>query len=167
MPRTRLASSGHSVSGCGRAGSGRCGRQPPAAENTKIAVEPGLRYAGLIDADTELVVALGVPLSGNRNDWRAWTESGAADACRNAVVIADGGYQCTGLIIAHRRSPVVELPEWKQAHNKSHHKVRGGVEHAFVRMKTLKILRDCRLSGDGVGVAMAGVATLANLAHTC
>ncbi|GGN97823.1 hypothetical protein GCM10011610_64210 [Nocardia rhizosphaerihabitans] len=53
----------------------------------------------VIDADTELVVALGRPLPGNRNDCRAWTESGAADVCRNAVVIADGGYQGTGLII--------------------------------------------------------------------
>lgn len=119
----------------------------------------------VIDADTELVVALGKPLPGNRNDCRAWAESGAADACRNAVVIADGGYQGTGLIIPHRRSPGVELPEWKQAHNKSHRKVRARVEHACARMKTWKILRDCRLRGDGVGIAMAGVARLANLAH--
>ncbi|MBF6211113.1 transposase, partial [Nocardia puris] len=121
----------------------------------------------VIDADTELVVALGRPLPGNRNDCRAWTESGAAEACRNAVVIADGGYQGTGLIIPHRRSPGVELPEWKQAHNKSHRKVRARVEHAFARMKTWKILRDCRLRGDGVSVAMSGVARLANLAHAC
>jgi hypothetical protein len=40
------------------------------------------------------------------------------------------------------------------------------VEHAFARLKTWKILRDCRLRGDRVGVAMAGVATLANLAHS-
>ncbi len=120
----------------------------------------------VIDADTELVVALGRPLPGNRNDCRAWTESGAAHACRNAVVIADGGYQGTGLIIPHRRAPGVELPEWKQAHNKSHRKVRARVEHTFARMKTWKILRDCRLRGEGVAVAMSGVATLANLAHT-
>jgi hypothetical protein len=62
-----------------------------------------------IDADTELVVALGKPLPGNRNGCRAWTESGAVHASRNAVVIADGGYQGTGLIIPHRRSPGVEL----------------------------------------------------------
>ena len=112
-----------------------------------------------------MVVALGKPLPGNRNDCRAWAESGAAHACRNAIVIADGGYQGTGVIIPHRRSPGIELPEWKQAHNKSHRKVRARVEHAFARMKTWKILRDCRLRGDGVDVAMAGVATLANLAH--
>lgn len=94
----------------------------------------------VIDADTELVVALGRPLPGNRNGCRAWTESGAADACRNAVVIADGGYPGTGLIIPHRRSPGVELPEWKQAHNKSHRRVRARVELAFARMKTWKNL---------------------------
>ncbi len=37
--------------------------------------------------------------------------------------------------------------------------------HNLIQLKTWKILRDCRLRGDGVGVAMAGVATLANLAH--
>ncbi len=105
----------------------------------------------VIDADTELVVALGRPLPGNRNDCRGWTESGAADACCNTVVIADGGYPSTGLIIPRRRSPGVELPEWKQAHNKSHRRVRARVKHAFARMKTWKILRDCRLRGDGVG----------------
>ncbi|MFE5479234.1 transposase family protein [Nocardia sp. NPDC056541] len=82
------------------------------------------------------------------------------------VVIADGGYQGTGLIIPHRRSPGVELPEYKQAHNKSHRKVRARVEHAFTRMTTWKILWERRLRGGGVGVAMAGVATLANLSHT-
>lgn len=54
-----------------------------------------------------------------------------------------------GLLIAHAAHRYifitgVELPEWKQAHNKSHRKVRARVEHAFARMKTWKILRDCR-----------------------
>ncbi|MGW5572427.1 transposase [Nocardia thailandica] len=141
----------------------------PTRDHKVAAQSKNYRYSTnhqvVIDADTELVVALGRPLPGNRNDCRAWTESGAAHACRNAVVIADGGYQGTGLIIPHRRSPGVELPEWKQAHNKSHRKVRARVEHAFARMKTWKILRDCRLRGEGVAVAMAGVATLANLTH--
>ncbi len=119
----------------------------------------------MIEADTELVVVLGTPLPGNRNDCRAWTESGVAHTCRNAMVIADGGCQGTGLIIPRRRPPGVELPEWKQAHNKSHRKFRARVEHAFTRMKTWKILRDCRLRRDGVKVTMAGVATLANFAH--
>ncbi|MFG1772651.1 transposase [Nocardia salmonicida] len=141
----------------------------PTRDHKVAAQSKNYRYSTnhqvVIDADTELVVALGKPLPGNRNDCRAWTESGAAHACRNAVVIADGGYQGTSVIIPHRRSPGVELPKWKQAHNKSHRKVRARVEHAFARMKTWKILRDCRLRGDGVCVAMAGVANLTNLAH--
>jgi hypothetical protein len=34
------------------------------------------------------------------------------------------------------------------------------VEHVFVRMKGWKILRDCRLKGDGVHHAMLGIARL-------
>ncbi|SCE24411.1 hypothetical protein GA0115234_106923 [Streptomyces sp. DvalAA-43] len=45
-----------------------------------------------------------------------------------------------------------------------HRKVRARVEHAFARMKTWKILRDCRLKGDGVHHAMLGIARLHNLA---
>jgi hypothetical protein len=37
------------------------------------------------------------------------------------------------------------------------------VEHVFARMKTWKILRDCRLKGDGVHHAMLGIARLHNL----
>lgn len=36
--------------------------------------------------------------------------------------------------------------------------------HAFARMKTWKILRDCRRKGDGVHHAMLGIARLHNLA---
>ncbi|MGW2182707.1 transposase, partial [Streptomyces sp. NPDC001732] len=51
----------------------------------------------------------------------------------------------------------------KEEHNASHRKVRARVEHAFARMKTWKILRDCRLKGDGVHHAMLGIARLHNL----
>ncbi|GLW14525.1 hypothetical protein Stsp01_12680 [Streptomyces sp. NBRC 13847] len=57
-----------------------------------------------------------------------------------------------------------ELPDWKQEHNRSHKQVRARVEHTFARMKTWKILRDCRLKGDGVHHAMLGIARLHNLA---
>lgn len=57
-----------------------------------------------------------------------------------------------------------ELPAWKQAHNKSHTQVRARVEHVFARMKTWKILRDCRLKGDGVHHAVLGIAHLHHLA---
>lgn len=50
-----------------------------------------------------------------------------------------------------------------EALNKSHKQVRARVEHVFARMKTWKILRDCRLKGDGVHHAMLGIARLHNL----
>ncbi|MFD6243542.1 transposase [Streptomyces diastaticus] len=120
----------------------------------------------VIDADTRLVVVVGRPLPGNRNDCRAWAESGAKAAVGNAMTIADGGYPGTGLVMPHRRRKGEELPDWKEAHNKSHKQVRARVEHTFARMKTWKILRDCRLKGAGVHHAMLGIARLHNLALT-
>lgn len=103
-------------------------------------------------------------LPGNRNDCKAWELSGAKAAVGRATVIADGGYRGTGLIIPHRRAPgQAGLPAWKEEHNRSHRKVRARIEHAFARMKTWKILRDCRLKGDGVHYAMLGIARLHNL----
>jgi hypothetical protein len=120
----------------------------------------------VIDADTQLVVALGTPLPGNRNDCKAFGDSGAEHACRNTTVIGDGGYIATSAIIPHRRRPGEALPAWKEEHNASHRQVRARVEHAFARMKAWKILRDCRLRGDGVAFAMSGIAHLHNLART-
>ncbi|WP_030020057.1 IS5/IS1182 family transposase [Streptomyces monomycini] len=118
----------------------------------------------VIDADTRLVVAVGRPLPGNRNDCRAWELSGAKAAVGRAMVIADGGYRGTGLVVPHRRAHgQTDLPDWKEDHNRSHRKVRARVEHAFARMKAWKILRDCRLKGDGVHHAMPGIARLHNL----
>ncbi|GGW65813.1 hypothetical protein GCM10010381_58690 [Streptomyces xantholiticus] len=71
----------------------------------------------------------------------------------------------TGLLIPPRRERgQSELPAWKEEHNTSHRKVQARVEHAFARMKAWKILRDCRLKGDGVHTAMLGIARLHNLA---
>lgn len=96
----------------------------------------------LIDADTQLVVAVGRPLPGNRNDCRAWELSGVKTAVGNATVIADGGYRGTGLVIPHRREPgQAEFPVWKEEHNCSRRKVRARVEHAFAHMKSWKIPR--------------------------
>jgi len=68
------------------------------------------------------------------------------------------------VIPQHRANGQTELPGWKQEHNRSHKQVRARVEHAFARMKGWKILRDCRLRGDGVHHAMLGIACLHNLA---
>ncbi len=69
----------------------------------------------VIDADTRLVVAVGRPLPGNRNDCKAWELSGAKAIVGGATVIADGGYRGTGLVIQHRRKrDQAELPAWKE-----------------------------------------------------
>ncbi|MGW0703824.1 transposase [Streptomyces sp. NPDC002867] len=117
----------------------------------------------VIDADTRLVVVVGRPLPGNRNDCKAWQESGARAAVGGTLTIADGGYPGTGLVMPHRRRKGEDLPDWKVAHNKSHKQVRARVEYVFARMKTWKTLRDCRLKGDGVHHAMLGIARLHNL----
>ncbi|MFE1288297.1 transposase [Streptomyces sp. NPDC058751] len=119
----------------------------------------------VIDADTRRVVVVGRPLPGNRNDCKAWALSGAKSSVGNTTVIAHGGYRGTGLVIPHRREHgQSELPAWKEEHNASHRQVRARVEHAFARMNAWKILRDCRLKGDGVHHAMRGIARLHNLA---
>lgn len=142
----------------------------PTRDRSIAAPSKNYRYSTnhqvVIDADTKLVVFIGVPLPGNRNDCRAFGESGAEHACRNATVIGDGGYIATSAIIPHRRRPGADLAAWKEAHNASHRQVRARVEHAFARLKTWKILRDCRLKGDGVAIAMLGIAHLHNLART-
>ncbi|MFE1335712.1 transposase [Streptomyces microflavus] len=117
----------------------------------------------VIDANTRLVVVVGRPLPGNRNDCKAWEESGAKAAVGRTLTIADGGYPGTGLVMPHRRRKGEDLPDWKKVHNTSHKRVRARVEHVFARMKTWKILRYCRLKGDGVHHAMLGIARMHNL----
>jgi len=120
----------------------------------------------VIDADTCLVVAVGRPIPGNRNDCKAWELSGAKAVVGRTTVIADGDYRGTGLVIPHRhKEGQAELMAWKEEHNTSHRQVRARVEHVFARMKGWKILRDCRLKGDGVHHAMLGIARLHNLAR--
>lgn len=92
-------------------------------------------------------------------------ESGARAAAGKTLVIADGGYLGTGLIIPHRRvRGRTELPDRKEEDNRSYKQIRARVEHAFARTKTWKILRDCRLKGDGVHHALLGSARMHNLA---
>ncbi|MFD7026418.1 transposase [Streptomyces sp. NPDC059917] len=117
----------------------------------------------VIDADSRQVVLVGRPMPGNRNDCKAWSESGAKAAVGGTTTIADGGYPGTGLIIPHRRPAGGDLCDWKRQHNRPHKQVRARVEHVFARMKTWTILRDCRLKGDGVHHAMLGIARLHNL----
>ncbi|WDT59871.1 transposase [Streptomyces sp. G7(2002)] len=116
----------------------------------------------VIDVDTGLVVVVGRPLAGNRNDCKAWEESGAKAAVGNTPTMATRAPDSSSPTAASAGQS--ELPDWKEEHNKSHKQVRARVEHVFARMKTWKILRDCRLKGDDVHHAMLGIARMHNLA---
>lgn len=116
----------------------------------------------VIDANTRLVVAAGRSVRGNRDGSKAWTESGVKNLVGRTTAIADRSYPSTGLPIPHRKPSGGELCGWKKKHNHSQKRVRARVEHALARMKAYKILRDCRLRGDGVHHAMLGIARLHN-----
>lgn len=140
----------------------------PTRGHTAAAKSKNYRYSTnhqvVIHADTQLIVAVGIPLPGNRNDSKAFGESGVDHATRNGKVIADGGYPGTRAIIPHRRKDKdVPLVGWKEEHNASHRHVRARIEHTFARMKRWNVLRDCRLRGSGAAEAMAGIARLHNL----
>jgi len=121
----------------------------------------------VIDANSRLVVAIGLPLPGSRNDCRAFSESGVDRACRGAPIMAAGGYRGTGALIPHRRRRGQQhLSAEQEAENKVHREARARVEHALSRLKNWRILRDCRLKGNGVHQAMLGIARLHNLALT-
>jgi hypothetical protein len=89
----------------------------------------------LIKAETKPVLAVGRPMPCNHNDCTAFADSGIDKACGESTVIADGGYQGTGLLIPHRRKAGQDrLPQWKEEHNASHRRVRARVEHVFARI---------------------------------
>lgn len=122
-----------------------------------------------IDANTRLTVAVGAPTPGNRNDTRAYRDSGIDHQCRGAAVMADGGYQGNPDVIMPYRKPregEPPLPEWQERLNTVHKRIRARVEHALAHMKAWNILRNCRRKGDGVYYATAGVALMRNLAMT-
>ncbi|MFI0777381.1 transposase [Streptomyces sp. NPDC021212] len=72
----------------------------PTRDRTIVEQSKNYRYSinhqVVIDADFQLVVAIGRPLPGNRNDCKAWELSGAKAAVGRATVIADGGYRGSG-----------------------------------------------------------------------
>jgi hypothetical protein len=84
----------------------------PTRDHTIAEQSKNYRYSTnhqvVIDADTRLVVAVGRPLPGNRNDCKAWELSGAKLAVGTTTVIVDGGYRGTGVVIP---TPPRERPE--------------------------------------------------------
>lgn len=118
----------------------------------------------VIDADTRLVVATGRPVPGNVNDAQALRRSGLAEVCDGETVLADGAYWGTDCVIPHRKRTGRPLLAIQEADNAEHRRVRARVEHVFSRMKNYKVLRDCRVRGDGLHTAVQAVATMHNLA---
>jgi DDE superfamily endonuclease/Helix-turn-helix of DDE superfamily endonuclease len=146
----------------------------PTHDRSMSAASKNYRYSVnmqvVIDANTRLTVAVGEPTPGNRNDCRAFTDSGVDQQCRGAAVMADGGYQGNpGVIMPYRKPREGEppLPEWKERLNTVHKSVRARVEHALAHMKAWNILRNCRRKRDGVCHATRAVALMRNLALTC
>jgi hypothetical protein len=121
-----------------------------------------------IDASTRLVIAVGEPQPGNRNDTIVYRTSGIDQALAGRPVMADGGYRGDPeVIIPYRKnrdgSP---LPAWKQDLNAQHRTVRAQVEHTLARMKNWKILRDYRRAARTLTAAASGIANLHNIALT-
>ena len=68
----------------------------PTRDHTIAEQSKNYRYSTnhqvVVDAGARLVVAEGRPVAGNRNDCKAWEESGAKAAVGRTTTIADGGY---------------------------------------------------------------------------
>ncbi|CAL9643101.1 hypothetical protein SUDANB140_06405 [Streptomyces sp. enrichment culture] len=118
----------------------------------------------IVDAETRLVVAAARPVPGNTADAKARRDSGLAQHCESVMVLGDGAYINTGLIVPHRKRPGRPLLKGEEEDNAQHRKVRARVEHTFSRMKNYKILRDCRQRGDGLHHAVQAVARMHKLA---
>jgi hypothetical protein len=122
-----------------------------AAQSKNYRYSTNLQVA--IDANTRLVIALGEPQPGNRNDTIVYRSSGINQQLAGREVKADGGYRGDPEVIMPYRRPRdgSELPGWKQDYNTSHRKVRARVEHALARLKTYRILRDYRRAPPDLG----------------
>ena len=121
-----------------------------------------------MDASTRLVIAVGDPQPGNRNDTIVYRTSGIDQKLAGRPVMADGGYRGNPeVIIRYRKladgSP---LPAWKKDLNAQYRSVRAQVEHALGRMKCWKILRDYRRSARTLTDVASGIAHLHNIALT-
>ncbi len=95
------------------------GTLAPTRDHTIAEQSKNYRYSTnhqvVIDADTRRLVVVGRPLPGNRNDCRAWEQSGTKAAVGRTMTIADGGYPGTGLAMPHRRRKGEELPGWNRS----------------------------------------------------
>ncbi|MDQ1005732.1 hypothetical protein QFZ82_000216 [Streptomyces sp. V4I23] len=119
----------------------------------------------VIGVNSRLLVAIGIPLPGSRNNCRAFAESVATEPAAEPV-IADGRHQGTWALIPHGKRPGQERLIWRRRRRT---RSIAGPEpgwYTLSRLKNWKVLRDCRLRGKGVHQAMLGLARLDNLALT-
>src|SRR3954462_8629563 len=100
-----------------------------AAQSKNYRYSTNLQVA--IDATTRLVLAVGDPQPGNRNDTVVYRSSGMKDRLAGRAVMADGGYRGHPEVIMPYRKPRdgSELPAWKQAYNANHRRIRARAEH--------------------------------------
>ena len=142
----------------------------PTRDHRLAAQSKNYRYSAnlqvAIDADTRMIIALGDPQPGNRNDTIVYRSSGINHQLVGHEVMADGAYRGNPEVIIPYRRPRdgSELPAWKQDYNTAHRKIRARVEHALARLKTYTILRDYRRAGSTLAVTAAGIAHLHNIA---
>jgi hypothetical protein len=121
-----------------------------------------------IDASTRLVIALGDPQPGNRNDTIVYRTSGIDQKLAGRPVMADGAYRGNPDVVIPYRKPAdgSELAAWKKDLNTGHRKIRARVEHVLASMKTWKILRDHRRAATTLTDTASGIAHLHNIALT-
>ena len=142
----------------------------PTRDHRLAAQSKNYRYSAnlqvAIDADTRMIIALGDPQPGNRNDTIVYRSSGINQQLAGREVMADGAYRGNPEVIIPYRKPRdgSQLAAWKQDYNSGHRKIRARVEHALARLKTYKILRDYRRAGSTLAVTAAGIAYLHNIA---
>jgi DDE superfamily endonuclease/Helix-turn-helix of DDE superfamily endonuclease len=121
-----------------------------------------------IDANTRLVVALGDPQPGNRNDTVVYRSSGIDGMLAGRPTMADGAYRGNPEVIIPYRKPTdgTALPPWKEDLNAVHRSVRARAEHTLARLKEWKILRDYRRAAHTLADTAAGIAHLYNIVRT-
>jgi len=141
----------------------------PTRDHTLAAPSKNYRYStnlqGAIDANTRLVVALGDPQPGNRNDTIVYRASGTNAKLAGRATMADGAYRGNPDVIIPYRKPDdgSALPQWQEDLNVVHRSVRARVEHTLARMKEFKILRDYRRAAHTLTDTASGIAHLYNI----
>ncbi len=110
------------------------------------------------------MIATGDPQPGNRNDCTVYRESGINAQLAGRPVMADGGYQGTGVIMPCRKRPDGQsLPEWQEELNTTHRTIRTRMEHTLAGLKCWKILPDYRRAASTLADTASGIAHLYNL----